>query len=192
MAIPVEVLIRTRRDGREVVEPIENWMRYARTGQPLPLQNWVFAGSRQRADEGITADSEGTVVAIVDFHSSLIALPERHSESNADLWLAPHTDRIPPAGTRCELILRPGPLLIRLLPDGSLFLGDQPQEAEALHSAILAALKEWPGQTIRIESPSGSSQTSRSALNRLLLEELRVPRDQIVWHESPASSTADK
>jgi hypothetical protein len=94
--------------------PIEQWI--CRTGQSVPVeaQPWVFAGSTPAGDGLLTADLEGTVIAVVDFPSALIALPESHSDSNEALWLEPLTAAIPTVGTRCTLVIRPGSPRIEL------------------------------------------------------------------------------
>src|SRR6185369_662925 len=99
------------RDGRMVQDPIENWMRKAKSKQSPERLAWVFAGSVQTED-GFAADFEGTVIALVDFSSSLIALPEGHSSSNDDLWLEPATPFIPAVDTKCILVFRAGPMHI--------------------------------------------------------------------------------
>lgn len=126
---PVEIEVRYLLDGRIHIERIERWMR--RVGpenkpdarpelEPLP---WVFAGSYTTSEGVFTAKTEGTVIALVDFSSSLVALPEYHSDSNAELWLAPAAERIPPIGTRCTLILRSAPCRLELDSAGRVRMG---------------------------------------------------------------------
>jgi hypothetical protein len=84
---------------------------------------WVFAGSVELEDNSIAADYEGTVVAVVDFGSSLVALPEFHSDRNAELWLKPNTAAIPAVGTRCVLVFRAGAVMVTLDAAGRLRVG---------------------------------------------------------------------
>jgi hypothetical protein len=90
----------------------------------VPRQAWVFAGSRRTAANTLTADEDGTVIAVVDFDSALIALPAAHSASNAQLWLEPRTPAIPAVGTRCTLLIRPLPWTLRVDARGALTLLD--------------------------------------------------------------------
>lgn len=102
----VEVLIRYQRAGSPVTVSAWDWLAGAAAG-PLELrQPWVFAGSLTGEDGSFGADFEGTVVAVVDFPTALLALGELHTSDNAELWLVPNTQNIPPEGTRCTLLLR--------------------------------------------------------------------------------------
>lgn len=93
------------------------WMLAVDTNRPPPPQQWVFAGSVRDRHGRLAAEYEGTIVAVVDFAGALIALPNRHSDSNAQLWLQANPEAIPPLGTPCVLIIRPAvprPMTIRL------------------------------------------------------------------------------
>lgn len=119
---PVEVLVRYTFEGKSREEPIERWMQRA-DGSPLPLQDWVFAGGLTNEEGRYVTDNEGTVVAVVDFATSLVALPQRHSDRNDELWLAPATQNIPPLKTPVTLVLRPGPIRIALDAQGRIRVG---------------------------------------------------------------------
>ncbi len=84
-----------------------DWMWDENAKRPMARRSWVFAGSIRFDDGTFAADVEGTVVAVVDFASALMALAESHTADNAALWLRPNTDQIPPVGTSCTLIIRP-------------------------------------------------------------------------------------
>ncbi len=43
--------------------------------RPLESLDWVFAGSSTLSDGRFGADSDGTVVCVVDFENALITLP---------------------------------------------------------------------------------------------------------------------
>lgn len=167
---PVEIDVRWRQG--EVIQqvPIETWMR--RSGQP-PLSipgrlPWVFAGSLLTESGAMAVDTEGTVIAVVDFASALIALPEHHSERNEELWLEPDTARIPPVKTRCELLLRSGPLRIRLEANGRLQLFNRPILRAALARAIRGALDDNPNLRIEVNVETGAPKADQLTLAGLL------------------------
>lgn len=111
---PIEIDIRYPADGSPRTVPAESWLRAAGGGTPIGRLPWVFAGSIPVEGEAIAADFEGTVVATVDFATSVVALSRLHSSDNDQLWVQPRTRAIPPVGTRCRLLLRRGPLRIEL------------------------------------------------------------------------------
>jgi hypothetical protein len=100
----IEVRYRTPNGSRTI--NIWDWMIDAKTGKPPQAREWLFCGSRKFPDDVFGADIDGTVVSVVDFDTTLIGLAESHSSDNALLWLAADTDKIPPLGTPCTLIIR--------------------------------------------------------------------------------------
>ena len=103
---PVDVLVRYDVGEGERTVPAGDWMRSPNGGRTLFPRHWVFTGSDRLNDGTLYADVEGTVVTVVDFPSSLVSLPERHRDSNDELWLEAHTPAIPPVGPRATLLLR--------------------------------------------------------------------------------------
>lgn len=104
---PVDVLVRYESEGKEIEASACDWMLDLKRQRPMARRHWLFAGSSRMEDGQFFADIDGTVVTVVNFNSSLLALPESHSESNAELWLAANTEAIPAIGTPVTLILRP-------------------------------------------------------------------------------------
>lgn len=103
---PLEVRIRYpagEAGTREVAA--HEWLLDAPSGEPIGPLSWVFSGSLFDQEGRLAADSEGTVLCLVDFDTALIALSESHSASNEALWLRPHTAMIPELGTPCALLL---------------------------------------------------------------------------------------
>ena len=142
---PVEIEVRYPAGGQVQTVPIERWLLRSREGRPVDRLPWVFAGSVELEDNSIAADYEGTVVAVVDFGSSLVALPELHSDRNAELWLKPNTAAIPPVGTKCVLVFRAGSVVVTLDAAGRLWVGGRRMMmAEA--AAALANLTSRPEQ----------------------------------------------
>ncbi len=103
----VDILVRYKVDGECVERSACDWMRDVARDRPMEPTPWLFTGSARDEKGRFRADLDGTVVTVVNFDSSLLSLPESHSESNADLWLVANTKAIPPIGTRVTLILRP-------------------------------------------------------------------------------------
>lgn len=62
---------------------------------------WVFAGSKRFPDGRLGADPEGTIIAVVDFETAIVAPSSLHSDSNEALWLEAKPSTIPKIGTEC-------------------------------------------------------------------------------------------
>jgi len=111
---PLRIDVRTAGPEGVTIVPIEQWLRPRDSDRPLGRLNWVFAGSHLLPDGRLAADPEGTVVAVVDFPTALIALAESHPPRYAELWLDPRSEAIPPVGTPCTLVFSPGTLVLGL------------------------------------------------------------------------------
>ena len=103
----LRITVQWRHDGRPKTADIGEWMRIADTDKSLPADKWVFAGSTRTPQGDISADQEGTVIAVVDFPSAIIAWPERKSADNEQLWLRANPDAIPPIGTPVTILISP-------------------------------------------------------------------------------------
>jgi len=106
----VDVLVRYRVEGVEQTRSACDWMWDAQNDRVMPQTHWLFVGSERLEDGTLAANIDGTTVTVVDFPSSLVALPERHSESDSELWLNANTKEIPPLETPVTVILRPAEL----------------------------------------------------------------------------------
>lgn len=104
---PVDVLVRYESQGRTVEVSACDWMLDLHERRPMKRTPWVFAGSRRTPDGAFAANGEGTIVTVVDFDSSVLALPDLHSSSDSELWLVANSAAIPPEGTEVTLLLRP-------------------------------------------------------------------------------------
>ena len=171
-------------------EPIEAWMRRSDSDALLEPQSWVFAGS-QPLGGGLTADDEGTVIAVVDFSSAIIALPASHTDRNAELWLAPRTPAIPPKGTKCTLVLEPGPLSLEILPDGRLRLNGRLLLLGQVAAELRAMLAEEPELPITLRVSAGVAGDDERLVRNLLVG-LGIPdaRVQVIKPQAPASQPA--
>lgn len=185
----VEIDVRCEVDGKTATVPIETWMREKGADRPLERQPWRFAGSVPLPDrDAIEADGEGTVIALVDFESALIALPEQHSSSNDELWLEPRTEAIPPVGTACVLLMRAGPMRLGLDAAGRLRLNDQPRTLGEAARAVREALAANPKLNLELKIDAGCPESDRARLDQML-SRLGVPAEQI-RSITPASAPA--
>lgn len=181
----LDVEVRYTVEGKVRQEPIENWMTLAEGNAPLGRLPWVFAGSVPlEGGRGIATDMEGTVVAVVDFPTSLIALPESHSDRNEELWLRPNTARIPPLGTQGRLIIRAAPLRLHLKSDGRLQLAGQTITRAELSHRISRRIAEDPNLRVEIFTRPGTDALEEKSLLKLL-RGLKVREESIaIFSES--------
>jgi hypothetical protein len=176
----VAIEVQYEADGIRKTVPIENWMRHSRTKAALERQAWVFAGSIRLDNGGIAADEEGTIVAVVDFESALVTVPRLHTAANAELWLEPNTPAIPEVGTRCTVIFRPGPLLVRLDHTGRLYLGSKPVTFAEATRRLRSFARENPTLAVDVEIGPDSPAPDREQLERMIEAlEIRVNRRAI-------------
>jgi hypothetical protein len=95
------------RDGRQVGVNAWEWLKDLRADAAAPPRPWLFTGSLTSPRDGtFAADYNGNVISVVDFGTELIGLAEMHSADNEALWLTAFTDRIPPLGTSCTLLVQ--------------------------------------------------------------------------------------
>jgi hypothetical protein len=173
---PVEIEVRYTRDGRTIQHPIEEWMRNAQDDRPLDRQPWVFSGAFVM-DDTFAADPEGTVVAVVDFPSAVIALPKYHSASNEALWLEPATERIPPVGSACTLIFKPGPILLQIDRQGRYHFQGRPALLGKVGESLKTHAADDRLHAIRLEVDPEAPPTRVHAL-RDIIALLDLPIDE--------------
>ena len=87
--------------------PAASFVRSAGDRKPVGDVDWVFAGSKTMSSGRYAADSEGTVIALVDFDTALIAVGALHSADNEALWVEANTDAIPPLDESVVIRIRP-------------------------------------------------------------------------------------
>jgi hypothetical protein len=165
---PVEMDVRYQADGRARTVPIESWMLRSDTNAPFERQPWVFAGSYPVENGAIAADEEGTIVALVDFSSAIIALPRLHTASNENLWLKPNTSAIPAVNTPCTLIVRAGPWRLRMDETGRLTLGGRPITLTDTARRLRQAVRDDPNTRVSLEIAPDCPALDRQALRDLL------------------------
>jgi hypothetical protein len=166
---PVDVGVRYERVGVTRREPIEAWMEPAEGHASLGRLPWVFAGSIPLEDgKHLAADVEGTVVAVVDFPTSLIALPEHHTDRNEELWLRPRTAQIPPVGTKGQLIIRAAPLRLRLEAGGRLRSGERTITRDELARTVAERLAGNADLRVEVTIASGTEAFEKKSLVQML------------------------
>jgi hypothetical protein len=99
-------------DGEEVVIPINELVSNNETGDHLPANVFVFAGSLlARAREGnrliYAADVAGDVVSLVSFADEVLALSDPASSENGQLMWSVDGGRLPDVGTSVVLRIAP-------------------------------------------------------------------------------------
>lgn len=89
----------------------QDWVRDANTGAALAA-DWVFAGSGWWRDprDGTTAylADGGELVCVSNFSTAMLDLPIESSQANESLLFEAFAGRVPPTGTRVEMILSAG------------------------------------------------------------------------------------
>ncbi len=109
-AVRVEFVV--VRDGVESAEPAASWVVRDRTGEALPDEGFVFAGSRfvtRQGREWYDADGAGTLIGLHTFGSECVAwrgVMSPESTLDEPVWVA-DVKRTPPIGTRVIVRLSP-------------------------------------------------------------------------------------
>ena len=104
---PLQIHMEYKKDGKQVVEPANRWMRNMRTKQPMPVTTWIFAGSRVMNDGNYAADATGYLVSVVNFDMTVIDIPALASANNETLEWERNPDTVPPAGTKVVMVIEP-------------------------------------------------------------------------------------
>jgi len=98
--------------GQRQTAPAQHWIR--RQGSSEAMQHpWVFTGSHfvpgeEQGRQVFAADATGDLISVANFRSSVLDVPTRSTQSDAELLFEAYTDRIPPRGTAVTVILKPG------------------------------------------------------------------------------------
>ncbi len=162
--------VRYQHDGRLHTDGIHKWMWDIMAGAPAPPTQWVFSGSLRDDRGNLAVDYEGTVVCVVDFQAGLISLPQSYSDSNEDLWLRPHADRIPPLGSPCVLLIQAVPeslRIIRIGRYGGLALDGRRIGRVALAAELVRDLDTYPELTIEVVADPAALQADVEAILKI-------------------------
>ncbi len=133
------ISVRFEKDDRRVDWPIERWLLRTDTDKVPDQLPWIFTGSARTEGGRLAADDEGTLICVVDFTSALIAVGDRHTADDQQLWLRANTKVIPPIGTKCTLIITERlilPLHLIVDSDGTLVLGTRVLSVEQVVSTV--------------------------------------------------------
>jgi hypothetical protein len=109
----IKITLRYEKDGRTVTVPAQQWVRNVKTRKDLD-QDWVFGGSRFVPDpedqqQTVYLAQHGDLVCVCNMDTAMLDLPVPSPKRFDDRFYEANTERIPPLGTRVEVILEPVP-----------------------------------------------------------------------------------
>jgi len=103
----MEILIRHRgKDGKEVTEPLGNWVHNTQTKEPVGGGVWTYTGSKVVEGYFLAAE-DGAIAAIYRYDGALCNAFNSGSDDD-ELWF-PIPGKVPPIGTPVVAILKPLP-----------------------------------------------------------------------------------
>jgi hypothetical protein len=160
-------------------------MRRTDNGPPLLDLVWIFAGSYRERNGAFAADDEGVVVAVVNFASALLAVPENRTDDNAELWVEANTDSIPPLGTGVRLVVRPAALRVALDATGRAIVDARPVTRFQLRDILRGKLAhDRCARVLLTVEPNLPDATVELALSRMV--EAGIARERITLRRTPA------
>jgi hypothetical protein len=109
----IKISLRYEKDGKVVTHPAQDWIQDVNTRKTLD-KDWVFGGSRliQDPDDArkqIYMANYGDVVCVCNMDTAMLDLPIRSTKKFEDRVYQALTSKIPPLGTKVEVILEPVP-----------------------------------------------------------------------------------
>jgi hypothetical protein len=107
----IKIALRYEQDGKPVTVPAQRWLRHLETHEDLE-RDWVFVGSFFCRNPGDPCQvfylaNDGNVACICDMPGAMLTLPVKSPTKLSDRDYEPHTERIPPLGTKVEVIMEP-------------------------------------------------------------------------------------
>jgi hypothetical protein len=107
----IKITLRYEKDGKTVTVPAQQWIRNLKTKKDLD-QDWVFAGSHLLKDpdnpnKAFYLANQGDFICVANADSAMLDLPVMSAKNPEDRLFEPFTDRIPPIGTKVEVIFEP-------------------------------------------------------------------------------------
>ncbi len=100
----LQISIEWQQDGKTRRALINEWISNANTGKAMPADPWVYGGSFFYNGQFVAEDT-GDIAAIFLSNSSLINFSGQDNQSD-EVWL-PYPKRVPPEGTKVEVIIAP-------------------------------------------------------------------------------------
>jgi hypothetical protein len=110
----IKVTLQFADKKKTVTIPAQRWIRLNGTNKTLK-HDWVFAGSSFFKDPfdakkpPIYGANDGDLICVANFDTAMLDLPIKSSKDNAELSYEALTERIPPLGTKVNIILEPRP-----------------------------------------------------------------------------------
>jgi hypothetical protein len=110
----IKVLLRFKKDGKEVTVPAGSWVEDGKAHKPL-ARDWVFGGSRLIPDpEDNTKPpfylaNQGDLICVCNMESAMLDLPVPSPKKLDERVFTARTAAIPPLQTPVEVILEPVP-----------------------------------------------------------------------------------
>ena len=107
----IKITLTYYKDGKLHTEPARHWVRDVQTRKEM-AHDWVFAGSRLYTRDEPDAKpyycaNNGDVISIANSVESMLDLPIKSSDKNAELAFEPYRGRIPPLRTKVLVTLEP-------------------------------------------------------------------------------------
>jgi hypothetical protein len=108
----IAIAVQYLKDGKTISHTAQQWVRDVEKKKPMTV-DWVFAGSKlvnnplEPGKPPSYLANQGDVISISNFDCSLLDLPVRSTDSNANLSYEAFTERIPPLETKVLVILEP-------------------------------------------------------------------------------------
>lgn len=145
---------------------------------------WVFAGSKRFEGGRFGADPEGTIIAVVDFETAIVAPSSLHSDSNEALWLEADPNAIPKIGTDCIVRFAPieradEPLRLRVTASGGLERNGKEVSADEV-ARLLRAGRSGAGSARHVVlEPAAGVKEQQVEVAAAKLVAAGVPRDRV-------------
>jgi hypothetical protein len=108
----IKVTLQYEKDGKRQVVGGGDWIEESKTKKPLGGA-WVFGGSRFLPDPEDPKKppyylaNQGDLICVCNMESAMLDLPVASPKKLDERRFAARTDRIPPTGTKVEVILEP-------------------------------------------------------------------------------------
>lgn len=103
----MEILVRYKdKGGKEVTEPLGNWVHNTQTKKPVGAGVWTYTGSLVKEGYFLAAE-DGAIAAVYRYEGSLCNAFNPGSDDD-ELWF-PIPEKVPPLETEVTVILKPLP-----------------------------------------------------------------------------------
>lgn len=106
----IKVSIYSKKGNQAATVPAQDWIQEIQTKKRM-THDWVFAGSRlvknpdKPNDPAIYTANLGEIISVSNKRDSMLELPVKSTDADAELLFQANTDKIPPLGSKVWLIL---------------------------------------------------------------------------------------